>query len=81
MSRVVEEVSDFHPIRIELIPELEQLEGLPGPGCARTQHRVDHDALLSEVVAYLLGIAFTVWGEPSLAVPAARPHVLGLSVA
>jgi hypothetical protein len=42
-TRVVEEASDN---RVELITELEQLEGLPGAGCAGTQHRVDHDALL-----------------------------------
>jgi hypothetical protein len=80
-ARVIEEVSYFHAIRIELITELEQLQGLPGAGCARTDHRVDHDAMLSEVVAYLLRIAFTVRSESSLAVPAARPYVLGLSMA
>jgi hypothetical protein len=37
--------------------------------------------LLTEVVPYLLGIAFTVRGEPPLAVPATSPDVLGLSMA
>ena len=68
--RVAKEVSDFHAIRVELITAIQQLEGLPGASCAGAQHRVDQDALLSEVSAYLLRIPFTVWDESSLAVPA-----------
>jgi hypothetical protein len=80
-TRVAKEVSDFHAIRVELITEIQQLEGLPGASCAGAQYRVDQDALLSEVSAYLLRIPFTVWDESSLAVPATRPYVLGLSMA
>ena len=45
-----------HAIRVELITAIQQLEGLPGASCAGAQHRVDQDALLSEVSAYLLRI-------------------------
>ena len=79
-ARVVEQVSDLHTLWVQLITELEQLERLTGAGGTRTQHSVDHDALLAEIVADLLGITFTIWSKASLAVPAARPRVFSLRV-
>jgi hypothetical protein len=79
-ASIVETVSDFYPIRVQLIVELEQLKSLPSADRARAQHRVDHDALLSQVVTYFPGIAFPIRGEPPLAVAASRPTVLGFGM-
>jgi hypothetical protein len=79
-ASVVEKISDLQVIGIELI-ELEQFKSLSRPRCARAQHGVDHDLLVSQVVANLLCVVFTVGRESSLAVPATRSYVLGLCMA
>jgi len=78
---VVETALEFHMIRVELIIKLEKLQCLPGADCARAQHPIDRDVLLSEVVTDELRVVFTVRGEPSLAVLAAGAYILGLCMA
>jgi len=51
---VVETVWDLHMIWVELIAQLEKPEGLPGADCARAQHPIDRDALLSKIAGWPL---------------------------
>jgi hypothetical protein len=78
---VVETIRDFHMIRVELIIYLQKPQCLLGADCAGAQHLIDHDPVLTEIVADLLRIAFTLRGKSPLAIPAARTYVLGLSMA
>jgi len=77
---VVEALGNLYPIRCKLITQFQQLERLLCAGGARAQHSIDRDALFSEVVADLLGMAFAVRGESPLAVPASGAYVLGFSM-
>lgn len=77
---VVEALSNLYPIRCKLITQSQQLERLLCAGGARAQHGIDRDALFSEVVADLLGMAFAVRRESPLAVPASGAYVLGFSM-
>jgi hypothetical protein len=52
---------------------------LPGADTARAEHGVDRIALGPQIVTDLECGAFTVRGEPSLAVFAARPGVFGFA--
>jgi hypothetical protein len=63
-----------------MITQFQQLERLLCTGGAGAQHGIDRDALFSEVVAHLLGMAFAVRGESPLAVPASGAYVLGFSM-
>lgn len=40
-ARIVETISDFHPVRVELIAQLQQLECLPGAGSAGAKDGID----------------------------------------
>jgi hypothetical protein len=80
-ARVVETIGDVNPIRTQLISKLQQIERLSGAGSAETQDGVDRNALPPQVIPDLLSVAFAVRGEPSLAIPAARPGVFGFRVA
>src|SRR5690348_11628498 len=77
---VVETLGNLHAVGRKLITQSQQLERLLCPGGAGAQHGIDRDALLSEVIADLLSMAFAVWGESPLAVPASGAYVLGFSM-
>ena len=62
---VVETIGDFHPLRIELITQLQQVECLPSAGSARAQHGIDGNALGPQIVPNLERVALAVRGEPS----------------
>ena len=61
---VVEALGDFDTIRGRRITQLQELERLPRPNCARAQDRIDRDALAAQVVAHFERVAFSVGGEP-----------------
>ena len=77
---VVEALGNLYAIGYKLITQFQQLERLLCTGGAGAQHGIDRDALFSEVVADLFGMAFAVRGEPPLAVPASGAYILGLSM-
>ena len=58
----------------------EQFEGLLRPCSTRAQHRIDGYALLAQESAGFASLLLALGGQPTLAVAAARPGVLGLRV-
>jgi hypothetical protein len=78
---VVETIGDVHPIRWDLVTQLQQVECLPGADSSGAYDGIDGNALGPQIVTDLERGAFTVRGEPALAVFAARPGVFGVRVA
>jgi hypothetical protein len=80
-AAVVEAVGDVHPIRWDLIAQLEQVECLPGADSTRAQHGIDRNALGPQIVTDLERGAFAIRGEPTLTVFTARSGAFGFRVA